>query len=362
MAYAYLKSLLRELKVLRPQMAQAAQVIYDEWDGDDEEGGICDEIASALASVIASNLDCNIREGGWDGDDHSNIIVSRGREAYWVDIDYDIYETGGGYAWKKIPDIVFAPEDIMIDETGTEEDFTVEESLEAPLDNDEFGTYRFKIYLEMNDKLTDFACDRSTKAALDTIRRLAAIGNYLDGEDYKLTLFIDQKPEHTLEGRSVNTLINALYSYIQSTDDEITESTKQNMLMLKLWHAKNDPQIIDDSLEECVFDRIIVEGLESFDDEDKFGHRYDILPMTKLEKTTAISLVKEVVSLQDEFLRRPPAIVRGQHPDTFTWSEYFFNHCESWRRYIRLIQELCDRADSFRHHHDWLECDDRLWG
>lgn len=106
-------SLLADLKALRPLMAQAAQGIYNEWD--DAEGfGICDEIQSEMAGVIGEHIEANIEDGGHDGDDHAFLIVSRGNERYWVDIPSRVYESGGGYSWKKIPGVVIQPSDVVI--------------------------------------------------------------------------------------------------------------------------------------------------------------------------------------------------------------------------------------------------------
>jgi hypothetical protein len=33
---------------------------------------------------------------------------------YLIDIPYEVYETGGGYTWKKIPDVEFSKSDIVI--------------------------------------------------------------------------------------------------------------------------------------------------------------------------------------------------------------------------------------------------------
>ncbi len=109
----------QELDRLRPAMAQAAQQVYDNWDQEDEfdeygGGGICDAVAQAISSVIC-DLDCEMDEGGHEGDDHSYLVVSRGTERYVVDIPPYVYETGGGYSWKKIGGVVFSPRHIMIE-------------------------------------------------------------------------------------------------------------------------------------------------------------------------------------------------------------------------------------------------------
>jgi hypothetical protein len=111
----------RILDTLKPQMAEAAQKVYADWTPDDEEGddfgggGICDAIAEAMAGVIASNIDCEIDEGGQEGDDHAFLLVRLAHERYWVDIDPGIYEQGGGYSWHKLEDIIIKPEDIIIE-------------------------------------------------------------------------------------------------------------------------------------------------------------------------------------------------------------------------------------------------------
>jgi len=115
-------NLLSQLISLRGHMALEAQKIYDEWqpnkDGFDEVtgyGGICDEISNALSEVIASSIeDINIEEGGQDGDDHAYLVVHDSSSGYVVDIPYYLYERGGGYNWKKIPEVSFKETDIVI--------------------------------------------------------------------------------------------------------------------------------------------------------------------------------------------------------------------------------------------------------
>jgi len=113
-------TLKKELEVLRPRLAAAAQEIYDAWDQSEEfddysGGGICDAIASAMHQVIADSIDAHIDEGGHEGDDHAFLLVSRAGERYWVDIPPGVYETGGGYNWTRIPDATIKPEDVVIE-------------------------------------------------------------------------------------------------------------------------------------------------------------------------------------------------------------------------------------------------------
>lgn len=110
---------LREyLEGMRSRLAQIAQEVYDQWeqgeDGLDEElgrGGIC----QLIADRISSELEFPTLEGGQDGDEHATVLVTDWiSEVYEVDIPYGLYETGGGYKWVKIPDVVFTPDMITI--------------------------------------------------------------------------------------------------------------------------------------------------------------------------------------------------------------------------------------------------------
>lgn len=115
------KPLLQELEELKSDMAQAAQKVYDEWiqdvEGVDEElgtGGICDKVAEEISGVISGIPDAELSSGGADGDDHAWVVVSRGKESYGVDIAPGVYERGGGYCWRKLPNVRFSDEDVQI--------------------------------------------------------------------------------------------------------------------------------------------------------------------------------------------------------------------------------------------------------
>jgi ribosomal protein S18 acetylase RimI-like enzyme len=108
------------LKALTPQMAEAAQKIYDSWEQGEEDddlggGGICDEIAGAIAGIIVGNItDSDTVDGGQDGDDHAWVIAGLNGKAYGVDIPPGVYETGGGYSWTKRPLVTFDASDVDI--------------------------------------------------------------------------------------------------------------------------------------------------------------------------------------------------------------------------------------------------------
>jgi len=114
-----------QLMSLRGQFAQAAQRVYDEWnvipgeEMDDElgGGGICQDIAEAIAEVVQMNIqnvEPHIVDSQGVGDQHVWVCVCNEEECFDVDIPPSIYERGGGYSWKKIPGVVFSPNCISI--------------------------------------------------------------------------------------------------------------------------------------------------------------------------------------------------------------------------------------------------------
>lgn len=115
-------SLRDRLMALRPAIAAAAQRVYDAWDQNEEGidddlggGGICDAISQEIAAIVSSVKGAEVRDGGWEGDDHAYLIVEKGRESYVVDIPPGVYETGGGYSWTKRRGVVFEPSDVVIE-------------------------------------------------------------------------------------------------------------------------------------------------------------------------------------------------------------------------------------------------------
>ena len=114
------------VKRLRHLMAAAAQEEYDGWtqeepDGDPELGwgGICDAIAGRIAEVLSDNLvDCFTRNTADSADNHTHVVANLADGVHIVDIHPGVYETGGGYNWRKIPGVVFSEDDITITRIG----------------------------------------------------------------------------------------------------------------------------------------------------------------------------------------------------------------------------------------------------
>jgi hypothetical protein len=127
-----------KLESLRPQFAAIAQKEYDAWDQSDEIygdgevgfGGICHLIAEAWGSMLAE-IGINSQTFSHSDQVHVSLTVwgdtesreddeetypptKKQIEIFDVDLNPYIYETGGGYTWKKIPDVTIDPSDISI--------------------------------------------------------------------------------------------------------------------------------------------------------------------------------------------------------------------------------------------------------
>ncbi len=113
-------SLYEIIKSKREDIINAAQKIYDSWEQDEEgideelgSGGICDRISSEIGNILAY-AGVDTIDGGQDGDDHAYTIAYNTEKAYIVDIPHGVYETGGGYSWRKIPRVKFSVSDVGI--------------------------------------------------------------------------------------------------------------------------------------------------------------------------------------------------------------------------------------------------------
>jgi hypothetical protein len=116
---------IQALESLRPAFCAAAQEVYDKWHQDDEGlsdeygcGGICHDIAEAICGVLwKNNISCTTFSASI-GEVHVWAVADIEGEAHQVDISPYLYEQGGGYTWRKIPDIAFEESDIIIRSMG----------------------------------------------------------------------------------------------------------------------------------------------------------------------------------------------------------------------------------------------------
>jgi len=132
-----LKNLLREIEdefdvsslnsvkditdVVKDEMVKVAQEQYDGWQQDEHgenielgRGGICHLIADDLIGVLYKHKIDNVQSVCSSYEQHVYIVGQFKEGIYEIDIPYDIYETGGGFTWKKRPDVTFSREDIVI--------------------------------------------------------------------------------------------------------------------------------------------------------------------------------------------------------------------------------------------------------
>jgi hypothetical protein len=115
-------SLVDKVMALRDQLAQAAQKEYDDWHQDEEGvdellgcGGACDLIADAMGLVLNAN-GVDVMSDQDEGGDHAWLTAydETTKEVVTVDIPPDVYEEGGGYNWKKRPDVVITADDVAV--------------------------------------------------------------------------------------------------------------------------------------------------------------------------------------------------------------------------------------------------------
>jgi hypothetical protein len=111
------------------QMVGVAQKEYDDWVQDEEghneelgRGGICHLIADELITVLYNNNIENCQTVCSTFEQHVYVVGKFAEGVYQIDIPYSIYETGGGYNWKKLPNVVFERGDIVISRLDSDPD------------------------------------------------------------------------------------------------------------------------------------------------------------------------------------------------------------------------------------------------
>lgn len=109
------------IRALSAELANAAQRVYDGWDQDEDgedpmlgSGGICQDVAAAMCDVLTdAGVECQT-VSQVSGEQHVYVVARTDSGVYVVDIPPGVYEEGGGYNWRKIPDVEFAPSDVVI--------------------------------------------------------------------------------------------------------------------------------------------------------------------------------------------------------------------------------------------------------
>lgn len=117
--------MLYAINSLRPQLVAAAQDVYDSWHQDEtgycEEhayGGICHIIAEAFREILE---DHNINTTSFSqsiGPVHVWAVADVDGMAYRIDIPPQVYESGYGYEWTKLADVIFSENDVVVEPMG----------------------------------------------------------------------------------------------------------------------------------------------------------------------------------------------------------------------------------------------------
>ena len=105
---------IKEIEPIRDELAAVAQEEYDNWvqdeEGQNEElgsGGICHLIAEKLVDVLYKHKIHRCQTVSSCHEQHVYVVGQFREGVYLIDVPYQYYETGGGFTWKKIPNIKF---------------------------------------------------------------------------------------------------------------------------------------------------------------------------------------------------------------------------------------------------------------
>ena len=113
---------------LKSELALSAQKVYDRWEQNEEGycdswgyGGICGDIADAMCDVLFKyDIECTTVSSSHEV--HVYVVAKTDDGIYYIDIPYREYETGGGYCWKKIPNVEFDENCVVVDRISSDPD------------------------------------------------------------------------------------------------------------------------------------------------------------------------------------------------------------------------------------------------
>lgn len=139
----YSEKLLNQLK---KKIVPKIQEVYNNWKQDDDglddilgSGGICQDIAGAICDVLSDNeIECTTVSQEI-GEQHVYTIAKMDNGVYEIDVSPYTYETGGGYNWKKIPDVIFDESDIIIKRLSS--------------DSNDYNNYLYEAVSDMGDNI-----------------------------------------------------------------------------------------------------------------------------------------------------------------------------------------------------------------
>jgi ribosomal protein S18 acetylase RimI-like enzyme len=101
---------------LKPAFVECVQKLYNKWrPTKTKSGGLCDDVAAAFSDIILTHIaidDMDTELGGYT--EHAWIVAYTKSESYVVDVPFWKYEFGSGGNWKKLPNVQFTENDIII--------------------------------------------------------------------------------------------------------------------------------------------------------------------------------------------------------------------------------------------------------
>jgi hypothetical protein len=105
---------IKEVESIKKHLVDEAQKLYDEWtqdeDGYNEElgnGGICHLIAEAFIDVLYKHNIYRCQTVSSCHEQHVYVVGQFREGVFMIDVPYHLYERGGGFTWKKLPDVKF---------------------------------------------------------------------------------------------------------------------------------------------------------------------------------------------------------------------------------------------------------------
>jgi len=129
--------LFQTINNLKYDLINAAQKVYNQWEQDEEgydevygSGGICDDIAEAMCDIINNKTQYGCFHLYNEYDCHTSIYVYdiNTKELFNVDIPPYVYERGNAYTWKKIPNVQFSQNNIIINNMSSDYDDYIDEN------------------------------------------------------------------------------------------------------------------------------------------------------------------------------------------------------------------------------------------
>jgi len=115
------QTFINKIKSLLPKLAKKSQEVYDNWDEENIDeyagGGICHIIADELSDELSKHdIDASSLTHPFKQHVYNVAYDIDSKTALIIDLPEYVYETGGGYSWKKIHDVEITPNDFVVKE------------------------------------------------------------------------------------------------------------------------------------------------------------------------------------------------------------------------------------------------------